>query len=231
MNVLRCFAVCSIAAACLAQDTTDLNVIHKIKNEALAKGKVGDHLQTLTDRYGPRLTASPEYDASAEWIMARAREWGLSNIHTEKWGPFGRAWSLKRFSVHMTRPQYSPLVGIPLAWSDSTNGVVAGEAMMLPVRESDMEKFEADIARIRKEQAGKLKGKIVLTTSMRQLALQLQPPAKRYTDAELNERFQAPDPQMAKTFDYSRLALPEDETRARRIHAQRTARVSRSIER
>lgn len=210
MYVLRAFFVFSLAAACLAQDAADLNVVHRIKNEAFQKGKVADHLQSLTDRYGPRLTASPEYDASAEWIMARAREWGLANIHVEKWGPFGRAWSLKRFSVHMTAPQYAPLSGIPLAWSDSTNGTVSAEALLVPIREADMEKFEIDIARIRKEYAGKLKGKILLTTSTRQLTLQLQAPAKRLTEAELNDRFKAPDPQVSKTFDYSRLALPED---------------------
>ena len=35
--------------------------------------------------------------------------------------------------------------------------------------------------------SGKLKGKVLLTTSLRQLALQLHPPAKRFSDAELNE--------------------------------------------
>lgn len=210
MNVLHSLAVVCLAGVCLAQDAADLNVIHRIKNEAFAKGKVADHIQTLTDRYGPRLTASPEYDAAAEWIMARTREWGLSNIHTERWGPFGRAWSLKRFSVHMTQPQYAPLVGMPLAWSDSTAGAVSADALLLPLRETDMDKFEADLARIRTEYAGKLKGKAILTTSMRQLALQLQAPAKRFTDAELSERSKAPDPRVPKVFDYSKLAVPEE---------------------
>jgi hypothetical protein len=102
----RAVALAAVALTASAQEAVDLNVIHRIKNEAFKKGQVAKHLQMLTDRYGPRLTASPEYDAAAEWVMTRAKEWGLSNVHTEKWGPFARSWSLKRFSMHMTAPQY-----------------------------------------------------------------------------------------------------------------------------
>jgi hypothetical protein len=193
-----------------AQESADLEVIHRIKNEAFKKGKVAENLQILTDRYGPRLTASPEYDAAAEWITTRFREWGLSNVHLEKWGPFGRSWSLKRFSAHMVAPQYSPLVGLPLAWSSSTKGVITAEPILLPLRDTDMERFESEIAKLRKEAPGRLKGKIVMTTSLRQLALQLQPPAKRFTDAELAAQALAPAPRPSETFDYSRLATPED---------------------
>src|SRR4051812_28153324 len=65
------FAPIALACTLVAQESVDLNVIYRIKNEAFKKGKVADHLQMLTDRYGPRLTASPEYDAAAEWITTR----------------------------------------------------------------------------------------------------------------------------------------------------------------
>lgn len=212
MLYLRAAAILGIASVVCAQESVDLNVIHRIKNEAFKKGKAASHLQMLTDRYGPRLTASPEYDAAAEWVMTRAKEWGLSNVHTEKWGPFGRAWSMKRFSLHMTAPQYAPLVGLPLAWSSPTRGVVTAEPVLIPVRETDMERFEAEVEKIRKQHAGKLKGKIVMTTSPRQLELQLQPRARRYADSELAGLVAAPAPTVAsdRQFDYSKLAEPED---------------------
>lgn len=210
MTLLRCAIALGLALHLPAQNAADLAVVHRIKAEAFRKSKVMDHLAALTDHYGPRLTASPGYDAAAEWAMARFREWGLTDIHLEKWGPWGRAWTLKRFSIHMTEPQYSPLIGYPLAWSGSTNGAVTGEPILIAVRDADMARLRADIDRIRKEYAGKLKGKIVLTTAARPLAMRLQPAARRYSDADLAAETAAGEPAPPRQFDYSRLWAPED---------------------
>ena len=43
--------------------------------------------------------------------------WGLANARLEAWGPFGRGWSLRRFSVQVVEPQAIPLIGFPKAWS------------------------------------------------------------------------------------------------------------------
>src|ERR1035441_5813602 len=92
-----------------AQERTDYNLIHQIKQEAFEHSQVMEHEEALTDRYGPRLTASPEFDEAAAWVMARMKAWGLSNVHTESWGPFGRSWSLKHYAVEMIEPRYSLL--------------------------------------------------------------------------------------------------------------------------
>ena len=91
MRVLR--IVAELTATILpAQDAVDLSVVHRIKAEAFKKGKSVETLAMLTDRYGARLTASPEYDAAAEWIMSQLNGWGLANVHSEKWGPVAPAW-------------------------------------------------------------------------------------------------------------------------------------------
>src|SRR5712692_10863096 len=80
-------------------DTVDFAVLGQIKAEAFEHSKVMEHLHFLSDRYGPRLTASPEFKEAADWALKRFQEYGLENGHLEKWGPFGRSWTLEKFSV------------------------------------------------------------------------------------------------------------------------------------
>ena len=80
----------------VAQQTekVDLSTIHRIKEEALGRNsKVMDHVFYLTDVNGPRLNNSKGYRAAGDWAVKRLKEYGLANVHLEKWGPFGKAWS------------------------------------------------------------------------------------------------------------------------------------------
>ncbi|MGO8815046.1 MAG: hypothetical protein ACLQVG_10370, partial [Terriglobia bacterium] len=59
------------------------------------------------------------------WKLRTTRQrqsaWGAVNAHLESWGPFGRGWSLKRFSAQVIEPQCIPLIGFPKAWSPGTD--------------------------------------------------------------------------------------------------------------
>ena len=110
-----------------AQQTekVDLNAIHRIKDEALGRdSKVMDHMFYLTDVHGPRLTDSKGYREAGEWAVERLKQYGLSNVHLEKWGPFGKSWNLEYYSGHMLAPMYQPIIAMPVAWTPGTNGVV-----------------------------------------------------------------------------------------------------------
>ncbi|MCU1336373.1 MAG: peptidase [Bryobacterales bacterium] len=157
-----------------AEERIDLNVIHKIREEALQNSKVMDHVFQLTDVYGPRLTNSPGYFAAADWVVKQLKEWGIEG-RQEKWGPFGRGWTYTHFSANLIEPQYAPLIGFPLAWSPGTNGVVTGQAMIANIA------TEADFDRYR----NKLNGKIVFMGVGRELAMLTQSPSQRYTDDQL----------------------------------------------
>ncbi len=167
-----------------AQDAADLSVVHRIKAEAFENSKVMDHMFYLTDVYGPHLPNTPAYDQAADWAIKQMKEYGLANAHKEKWGPFGRGWTYTRFSAHLIEPQYAPLIGYPLAWTESTKGSVQGEPILAELRtEEDLAKWK-----------GKLKGKIVLTDPPRNLAVPIKPLGYRLTDAELAEIAIASDP-------------------------------------
>jgi carboxypeptidase Q len=185
------------------QEKVDLNVMHQIKTAEFGGGGRGagggrgggaggsqimNTMYYLTDRYGPRLTNSPQFRAAGDWAVGQLKEWGLSNVHLESWdtkttGGRGGAssipsWEIKGYSGAMVEPTYMPLIGYPQAWSGGTNGMITGEAIQAIVQTpADMDKYK-----------GKLKGKIVLlaqTPGPYELAFPTTPLATRYTDEQL----------------------------------------------
>src|SRR6478736_516634 len=134
----------------VAQDreAVDLSVVARIKTEAFENSRVMDTLGYLTDVNGPRLTASPGFRQAADWAVKRLEGYGLQNVHQEKWGPFGRSWALKQYSIEVVEPGYSSLDAAPLAWSDSTQGAVSGEVIAAPFRapaQGDPKKAEDEL--------------------------------------------------------------------------------------
>jgi hypothetical protein len=193
-----CVAVPVVLFAQQQQEHLDLNVLHKIKTAEFGAGgrggggggrgganaggsKVMDIMWNLTDRFGPRLTNSPQFRAAGEWAVNQMKEWGITNPHLEKWStkdvPSGAipGWQVTKFNAAMVEPTYMPIIGMPVAWTSGTNGSVTGEAVLAPIEgPADMDKYH-----------GKLKGKIVLISAIPELTLPTAPLASRYTSAEL----------------------------------------------
>ena len=175
-----------VPASAIAQERVDLSVIHQIKAEEFQHSKVMETMYYLTDVHGPRLTNSSNYWAAGEWAVKRLQEYGLSNVHLEKWGPFGNGWDFTYYSGHMIEPQYQALIGLPVAWTMATSGPVTGDAILAPVQTAaDLDKWK-----------GKLKGKIVLMTPPRELQMATTAMGVRFGDAELanisNEQIPGP---------------------------------------
>jgi carboxypeptidase Q len=172
---LTLIAAAAVPLLLIAAENVDLSVINRIKTEAFEHSKVMDHMFYLTDVNGPRLTGSPNYKAAGDWAVARLKEYGLANVKQEKWGPFGRGWANKHFEAAMVEPQYSPLIGVVVGWTASTDGTVTGEPMMVSItKEADFDKY-----------TGKLKGKVLMTQPMPELAFPTNPQGHRYTSEEL----------------------------------------------
>jgi Zn-dependent M28 family amino/carboxypeptidase len=140
-------------------------------------------MYNLTDRFGPRLVNSPQFRRAGEWAVKKLTEWGMTNAHLEKWSTAGGrggalpSWEITGYSGAMVEPTYMPLIGYPQAWSGGTPGPVTGEAIMATIATpADLEKWK-----------GKLKGKIVLTAPLQDLAFPTTPLAHRYTTEELHE--------------------------------------------
>jgi carboxypeptidase Q len=172
--------VCLLSAPLLgAEERVDLHMMGRIKAEAFnnSKSKVMDTMHQLTDRYGPRLTNSRQFRAAGAWAIKQLSEWGLSNVRLEKWAAGFPGWQYTHYSGAIVEPLYQPIIGVPVAWTTGTNGVLTAEAMLASVQTAaDMEKYH-----------GKLKGKIVLTVTPPDLAFPATPLATRYSPAELAE--------------------------------------------
>jgi carboxypeptidase Q len=211
MRTLALALTCIGIAA--AADAVDLAVVNQIKSEAFEHSKVMDHLQNLSDVYGPRLTGSAEFKEAADWALKRLQEYGLQNGHLEKWGPFGRSWSLEKFSLELTSPRYSLLAAWPLAWSSSTNGPVTGDPVYAPLpATSSIKKGEADLDQYIQKYKGKLRGKLVLISEPFNniVAHESVPDLHRYTDTELRELAAAPAPTAKMQIDPANLEVPDD---------------------
>jgi len=201
--LIFCAAGALLPLLLLAEEKVNLSVVNQIRTEAFENSKVMDHMFYLTDVNGPRLTGSPGFKAAADWTLGRLREYGLSNIKEEKWGPFGRGWTCTHFEAHLIEPGYAPLIGIPLAWTAGTDGTITAEPVMAVIRtEEDLEKYR-----------GKLKGKIVLSQSMKEITFRTTPLGRRFTDAELSEQALAPDPGIPPAFGPGAPLAPGARTR------------------
>jgi carboxypeptidase Q len=162
-------------AAQQAADKVDYDAIYKIKDEGFARSRVMEIESWLTDVYGPRLTNSPNFRKAGDWAVKELTEFGLSNVKLEPWGPFGRGWSNDKFYAEALTPTPFPIIGYPKAWTNGTNGLISGEAVLVDIQTDE------DYARYQ----GQLRGKIVFVTPLREVLPLLVAPGHRYTSEEL----------------------------------------------
>jgi hypothetical protein len=213
LGVLAVAPICLPLCAQDRGDRSDLAVVGRIKNEAFENSQVMDTLEYLTDQYGPRLTVSAEWREAADWAVKRLQGYGIDNVHLEKWGTPGRSWSLKKASVEMLEPRYSPLVAAPLAWSDTTHGIKTGEVILARYgsrrRVLDPAKAAEELDKFTAEWKGKLKGKIVLLSPVRRVDPPAKPLFQRYTTQELTEMAEAPTPVVKVPLDLKNLKFPD----------------------
>jgi carboxypeptidase Q len=161
----------------------DYAAIGQIRDEGLNRSQVMDHAFWLSDRFGPRLTGSPQILEASDWAMKRFSEWGFANVHREEWA-FGSGWSLVRFSAHLLEPEVQPLIGFPKAWSVGTGGPVSADVMRVAIEN------EADFAKYR----GQLKGKILLAQPARAVRMLEGPLILRMDDTMTREAESTPVP-------------------------------------
>jgi len=162
-----------------SQVTSAQTTLSKIRNEGFNNSEALNMLSQLTDIYGQRLTGTREYYKAANWISEEMKKVGLQNVHFENYCSDCRGWDIKTFKVEMVAPNYMNISAYPLAMSKSTDGIVSGEIIHI--------KSFADMNIVRKDFAGKLKGKVILLGNEPKKKSLLDTLEFRYSDERLKQ--------------------------------------------
>ncbi|MEE8129407.1 MAG: hypothetical protein V3T48_03915, partial [Vicinamibacterales bacterium] len=77
-------ATAVLLTAALAAQPPDHATLAAIRDEGLRGSQAMDHISWLSDVYGPRVTGTPAIEQARAWAMEKLREWGLSDVHAER---------------------------------------------------------------------------------------------------------------------------------------------------
>lgn len=162
------------------------DMLSRIRKEAMERSQIMKTMHMFTDWYGPRLTGSPNHKAAAEWAVKQMTAWGLENAHLEPWDFKHPGWLNERLTAHLISPVKDPLVCEVLAWTPSTKGTVQAKAyqLVLPERPS-----REQLTIFLNNYKAKVRGKIVLIGKPAFIGVNLNPPAKRSTDEQAQQRY------------------------------------------
>jgi hypothetical protein len=169
-----------------AQSQNEKDLLERIRKEAMTNSQIMKTMHMFTDVYGPRLTGSPNHKRAADWAVKQMTAWGLSNAHLHAWDFKHPGWLNERLSAHIVAPVKDSLVAEVLAWTPGTRGVVRANAfpMILPERPRQ-EQLTAFFA----TQRAKVRGRVVLVGKPALVAVNLNPPSKRMTDEQAEQRY------------------------------------------
>ena len=156
--------------------TVDHPMVARIREEGLQRSRVMDFETYIADVLGARLTNSQDMQRAQRWLMGEMTRIGLANVVAEPYMDYGVTWDNEYVSLHLLEPDYSPMVGYPIAHTASTDGKQVASAVIVELQ------ARADLARYR----GTLKGKAVLATPPPTIDLaQLTNGVPRLTDLDL----------------------------------------------
>ena len=127
----KLFAAIAVSCLLLAQDKVDESATARIRSEEMEHSQILHTLHMLTDRYGPRVTGTPNHEAAAKWAVAEMTRFGMKNGHLEPWDFGHPGWLNERASGFLVAPVQENLKFEVLAWTPSTKGTVTASAIQL----------------------------------------------------------------------------------------------------
>jgi carboxypeptidase Q len=185
-RVVALVLIISLLSLPVAAQNGSGDLLNRIRKEAMERSQIMKTMHMFTDLYGPRLTGSPNHKAAADWAVKQMTAWGLENAHLEPWDFKHPGWLNERLTAHLVSPVKDPLVCEVLAWTPGTKGTVQASAfpLVLPERPS-----QEQLTLVLNNLKAKVRGKIVLVGKPATIPVNLNPPAKRQTDEQAQQRY------------------------------------------
>jgi len=208
----------------VAQEKVDQVTDAKMRSEELEHSQIMDTLHMLTDRYGPRVTGTPNHELAAKWAISQMTQWGFQNAHLEPW-EFGHpGWLNESASGHIVAPVRENIKFEVLAWTPSTPGKIVSSAIQLippqgPLPSEDpanatsatrsgnpgggpgrfgpparLGPLKTELDQWIAANQDKIRGKIVLIGKAAVIPVNFNPPAKRRPDDQVKAQFDPEHP-------------------------------------
>jgi carboxypeptidase Q len=127
--VLSC--LCSVDGAAQSFPTAD-SVIRRMWRVGMEESQVETLAQVLMDSIGPRLSGSPGFSSSVDWLERTYRSWGIP-VRRHNYGSW-RGWQQGVTSAELIAPRHQNLEVELLAWSPGTprGRPVDGDVVVIP---------------------------------------------------------------------------------------------------
>lgn len=196
----RAFLALPALTALLAQEPIHTDLNRRLREEGLQKSQVMALASELVDGFGPRLMGSPASVASADWMVARMKGWGLE-AWTERFDFGHPGWTHSWCTAHVVAPYQDPLTVEVVAWTPATKGLVKGEAFALTL---PVEPTAAELDNLFTGLKGRLKGRMVLVGPHEVVPPTLTPRPLRLDAATLAERLNPLKEPQPRNFDRPR---------------------------
>jgi len=185
-RVVALSLIISLLSLPVAAQNGSGDMLARIRKEAMERSQIMKTMHMFTDVYGPRLTGSPNHKAAAEWAVKQMTAWGLDNAHLEPWDFKHPGWLNERLTAHLISPVKDPLVCEVLAWTPSTKGTVQAKALQLKLPERPSQE---QLTIFLDNYKAKVRGRIVLVGKPDVIPVNLNPPPKRTTDEQAQQRY------------------------------------------
>jgi len=179
-----------------AQETVEQAIIAKMRAEAIEHSQIMHTMHILSDRYGPRITGTPNHLLAARWAVDQMTQWGLRNGRLEPWDFGHPGWLNRSASVRIVAPVNASVKFEVVAWTPSTSGKVTGSVIqvLLPPWESGMElgPGKAEFAQWVVAAKNKVRGKIVMIGKAAVLPVDFGAHDKRLAEDRVKAEFDPP---------------------------------------